>query len=67
MYEAIDGDTYFIWRNLKWVLGSYTVVLVSYGLSSSIPVGERSVGGRSLITAPCPPIALAEPGSTSAV
>lgn len=60
-------NIYFICRKRKWALGSYKVVLVSYGLSSSIPVGERSVGGRSLITAPCPPIALADPGSTSAV
>ena len=30
-------------------------------------MGARSAVGRSLMTIPCPPIAFADPGSTSAV
>lgn len=47
--------------------GSYTVLFVSYGFSRSMPVGERSVGGRNLMMTPWPPMALAEPGRISEV
>lgn len=55
-FQVDKETTYFICLHLKAVAGSYSVLLIEYGFSRSIDVGERSFVGRSLMMAPCPPI-----------